>query len=675
MKVAVFAVFVLALLSGPVAAGGVNDVAVLDSSLTRRFMPNPTYYTWEMGGAFAALDALGLSYAILKDEDLTRDKLQPFKVLILPGSKNITPHHVQIIRDFVDKGGKLLAAGFASYRDEHDQAVGIHNNFQLSDLFGVDYLRYSPHPPHSGLLKPIPELGEEPVECGRNTSIQVRPHAGTTVLALWLDDSSLTLSAPASLDAAIVENKTRNVIYVGENLFAPENSNSPDVRGLIALLLNRLGLKTNPQDTYISSPVLPQFGALSLFGKSKPVIDVGLPLTPLTGFVTSEGGFSVYDGGRRLVVAAAKEWKIAFNPQPRGFQVAGKTGLRFFFTPRNPAFPLKIVLWHGEPVIPISPFKFAAFRGELILLQSGEKKMLINRLPLEAYLSGVVSHEVPFYFHPSALGAMAVVARTVAEKKLKEKPFKDYDICATVSCQAYEGLLYESSSARDAVLKTSRQVLHFNHALPDLPYHATCGGVSEAIEHVWNAKPAAYLPSVVDGQQPVAEDLTRDEGVEHFLSYFHDSFCKFSSRYRWKETYSRMELEQLFQESLPAILKHPVQFNQVTDMHIEGRTPHGRVTGLTISTDQGKFSIGKDRIRWLFSRGQVGLGGLQSTFFVFQKHRDSDGTLQEVVFSGGGWGHGVGLCQFGAEGMSRQGFTTAQILSHYFPGAEITVQK
>lgn len=645
-------------------------VAVLDSGPTAENAPNPAFYAWESSGAAQTLRALGVPFAVLKDNQITTAALRPFKLLILPDSKDMSRSEAAAIEAYAKEGGKVLATGFASYRDEADQPVGLQNNFQLSELFGADYLRYNPIPPAGGGVKTDARLGGGVIPLGRNNAIQIRLHRGALALAGWVDDDGATPSFPEGLNAAIVENSSRDAIYIGENLFDPENSNSSAVRALVAKLIDILAPGTAARESRAGGfPSLPPLGPLPPMPGGK-AIRVMLPYPIGDGFLTCAAPFTVYRSNRREVTHGRKNWKLEFHAQAGGFTVADRAGVDFTITPDDPRYPVELVLWHGGRA-PDAPFKFIAFRGSAVFEDAGGKKYLVNAIPLEQYLPGVVSHEVPPTFHLEALKTMAVVARTFALKVAAEHKFDGYDICATVECQSYDGLSYESRKSREAVMDTLGKVVVYNGRLADLPYHATCGGVTEDIQDVWDLPAVPYLRSVVDGPNPIKENLSTEAGVTEFLEHPPESYCEASSRFRWKETYTAGELTALFRKSIPALLKRPADFHSLIGIRVTGRTPHGRVTNLDIATDGGTFHIAKDQIRWLFSGGQIGLGGLQSTLFVIQPRTGADGALQSITFLGGGWGHGVGLCQFGAEGMAQRGFTYKQILSHYFPGTRV----
>lgn len=645
------------------------STAVLVSDYTIQKTPNPIFYRWEIQGTFKTLERLHVSYAILHDDDIQLPRLKNFKLLILPDTKNMSRRQTKEIETFVQNGGKLFATGLTSYRDEEDHPANPENNFQLSDLFGADFASYNATPPQAGALK----FENHSIALGRNRAAFITLHPTAKVLAEWLNDDRETLSEPQNLDAAIIENLSNQVIYSGENLFAVENSNGIAVQKIISALLNLLvpGIATEPERSSLTFPSLPTFGLLPAIAGSKSTnVSVTLPYPPVSGFITSEGYFRVFAkfGG---FLTEPPNSMIAFQATPEGFLVAGRSGTEFTFKPETPNHPLEIALWR-ESNIPAAPFMFAAYRGQLIL--SGvEHKKIINRLPLEAYVAGVITHEVPFHFHSEALKAMSIVARTFVLEALSKHQAQDANLCATIHCQAYEGLAYEAKTGQTAVEETRSQVLTFQNHLADVPYHSTCGGITEDAQNVWSHASPPYLHAVVDGEKPIAQDLSAEEGVSQFLKSPSDSFCEASSRFRWQKHYSSAELRMMFLKNLPIILKRPVSFNRILSVDVKQRTPHGRVTHLEIQTDQGNFLLASSECRWVFGNGEPGLGGLPSTLFVIQQEKDAQGQLTGVTLLGGGWGHGVGLCQSGAEGMAERHYSYAQILQHYYPGTTLKI--
>jgi SpoIID/LytB domain protein len=650
---------------------------VLYSDYTKKNRPDPIFFDWEIKGMLQTLNSLHVSYKVLRDSQFRLSVLKSYQLLILSNAVDMSRREVRDVRTFVKNGGKVLALGFTSLHTKEDQAPHGKDDFRLASILGVDFLSYQTEPPQAGFMGLKKELGGFPIQLGRNHAVYVQTRKGDRILAYWLNDNEKTFSLPKRLDAALVENKQKTAIYSGENLFDPENSNSPMVRELIADLMNHLVLgiaKFTPYSRAVY-PHLPRLAGLpevrNLNGKSsRSKIEIGFPYSVRSGYITCAAPFRVENSRKWAFLNARSNWKIAFQTTSSGFSVSGRKGHRFYFVPSNPAYPLKVVLWRGNR-IPDAAFKFLAVRGALILKDMGGKRILVNSLPLEDYLAGVIPDEVPFYFRKQALDAMAVVARTYALKEMHKKKFKGYELCSTPACQVYSGVKDESASSRNAVSETEGKVLVYHGRLAYLPYFSTCGGVTAAIQNVWNVSPVPYLKSVVDGPEPIREDLSTNRGVREFLLHPPNSYCKDSGRFRWKETYSVQELDSLFKRSLSELLNKKVKIGVITGFKVLHRSTSGRVTTLEIQTNRGDFKIHKDKIRWLFSEGVIGLGGLPSTLFVINQKRNSAGTLRIVTFMGGGWGHGVGLCQYGAEGMAEKGFSFQEILQHYYPGTAL----
>ncbi|MHB2017484.1 MAG: hypothetical protein ACYCW6_11110, partial [Candidatus Xenobia bacterium] len=154
-------------------------------------------------------------------------------------------------------------------------------------------------------------------------------------------------------------------------------------------------------------------------------------------------------------------------------------------------------------------------------------------------------------------------------------------------------------------------------------------------------------------------DLSGEAAFRDFIDHPPDSYCGASSRFRWTEPYSFKELTQLFHPSLPDL-------GEVQGLRVLSRSRAGRVQALEIDGSQVKHVVYKDAIRWLWSGGVIGTGGLQSTLFYVETLPDG------VRLHGGGWGHGVGMCQEGAGGMAHLGIDHKAIIEHYYPGVSLS---
>ncbi|MCL5774233.1 MAG: SpoIID/LytB domain-containing protein [Firmicutes bacterium] len=334
-------------------------------------------------------------------------------------------------------------------------------------------------------------------------------------------------------------------------------------------------------------------------------------------------------------------------------------------------------------------FESKKYRGDIVVLQQDGALGVINELSVEEYISGVVPKEIPSSYPEETLKAMAVIARTFALSHRARHASEGYDLCSTVHCQAYGGVLAEDFSSSKAVEETTGEVILYQGEPADITYHSTCGGVGENIERVWDAHPCPYLVSVYDSPFNYSGNLnlSGEDDFKKFIDTPPPSFCKDSSRFRWKEEYTISQLQELFNKSIPVLLRDgkafqkegvsqlivkPQNNNQIGELYsikVAERSPRGRVLKLEINTSTGVYYAEKDAIRWLFSGGEISLGGLRSTLFYIEE--TGSGAGRKYVFHGGGWGHGVGMCQEGAFGMAKSGYNYIEIIKHYFPGVKV----
>ncbi len=353
--------------------------------------------------------------------------------------------------------------------------------------------------------------------------------------------------------------------------------------------------------------------------------------------------------------------------------------------PQSAGEPLELFSLKGD-----GSYGFAVYRGSLRFRTASDGKLQpINELPLETYLSGVVPSEVPARFHPQALRAMACVARTYTLSHLKRHESQGFDLCDSVHCHVYGGLRAEKPNVNEIVSSTAGWILQYGRQPIDATYHAVCGGWGDAPQNVWDSfQPQPYLqvkPDIAEaayfklvsaqakrngtqratasGKQ--ASPLSEEENKwRSFIDNPPQSYCQRATRFRWRVEFTRDELDEKLRTSLVAMRGiAPEQVGALRDIRVEKRTASGRVASLRIVTDKGDFLCGGDKVRWLTSGGRVGAGAIQSSLF-YVIHEG-----ERFVFVGGGWGHGVGLCQEGAEGRAQAGQSYAQILHHYYPQA------
>jgi stage II sporulation protein D len=312
---------------------------------------------------------------------------------------------------------------------------------------------------------------------------------------------------------------------------------------------------------------------------------------------------------------------------------------------------------------PNGTYQWRAFRGAL---EIGKDGTLVNVLDFEHYLAGVVPSEVPSYFPAEALKTMAVVARTYGLSHLKRHD--GFDVCSEVHCQVYRGLASESESTNAAVKATTGQRLLHSGRPADTVFHAACGGVGVDAWRAWPGSPQVpYLVGRLDWTGAAAPSLADESALRQFIDSPSGSFCEKSGRFRWQERFTRAELKEKLARGLQGTLGSEfVGLSQLSSLKVVSRNPQGRVEKLEIRSPEKTYTVSGDAIRWLWSGGKIGTGGLQSTLFYVDESQD------HIRLVGGGWGHGIGLCQQGAAGRAEAGHGYPQILEHYYPGTQLT---
>ena len=277
----------------------------------------------------------------------------------------------------------------------------------------------------------------------------------------------------------------------------------------------------------------------------------------------------------------------------------------------------------------LGPIKIGekSYPGALELHKDGDRLLLINELELEKYLLGVVGAEVPAGWPLEAKKAQAVVARTYALMQRAEA-VGPYHLEATTADQVYGGTAVDGTT-RAAVTSTHGEILQEDGLLVSAWFHSACGGVTEDPADVWPDRPAHGNAVVTCG------------------------FCDTSPYDRWT-------VDVTPEDILDGLITSNHDVTKVTELHIRTRTASGRVRKIDIITDTGAVAMTGQQFREM-----VGYIRLKSANFTVEVVGD--------VFrlTGGGFGHGVGLCQHGALGMDKAGRQYREILSAYYPRARV----
>ncbi|MEO6834422.1 MAG: SpoIID/LytB domain-containing protein [Candidatus Tumulicola sp.] len=292
---------------------------------------------------------------------------------------------------------------------------------------------------------------------------------------------------------------------------------------------------------------------------------------------------------------------------------------------------LRVLLGRGDaqPGLDGGSFLFDGrpFRGTFTRLSDGG---IVNLIGLEQYLYAVVPHEMPPSWSPAALQAQAICARTYVLQR--SSPRRDYDVVPSEADQVYTGLAGESPAGRLAVDATAGQVVRFNDTYASIAYSSCCGGHTEASADAWGGAFFSYLAGVVC------------------------PYCTKSPNYRWTTSIAIDAIAQRFSTQLAPV-------GALRGVRITELDGSGRARGFELIGQRGSAVVKGSAFR-------LGVGPRVVRSLLITRVRMDPGS-PTMAIDGGGLGHGVGLCQWGAQGMALSGRTARDILAFYFPGTTI----
>jgi stage II sporulation protein D len=266
----------------------------------------------------------------------------------------------------------------------------------------------------------------------------------------------------------------------------------------------------------------------------------------------------------------------------------------------------------------------SSYRGGLRLLADGNDFKIINVVGLEDYLRGVVPSEMQASWTLEALKAQAVAARTYTVVNLK--PQEDYDLCATELCQKYSGVAKEHPSSDQAIRETYGQVLTYGRQFARTYYHSDSGGIIASSAEVWG-NDLPYLVAHRDIEQQ-------------------------SPHQAWDREIDPSKVAEV-------LASYGKNVGQVQSMRILGYSDSGRVSTLEVSGSAGSVVLSGTSLTKMMRDW-----GMKSTRFVMTGNLSARGS---------GWGHGVGMSQYGAKTLAEQGYVYSQILGFYYPGTELQI--
>ncbi|NIA22762.1 MAG: SpoIID/LytB domain-containing protein [Proteobacteria bacterium] len=282
------------------------------------------------------------------------------------------------------------------------------------------------------------------------------------------------------------------------------------------------------------------------------------------------------------------------------------------------------------------------------------KAVVINNVPIEAYLKGVVPYEIGNLNIDKieAIKAQAVAARTYVIRKLTNSRNKYYYVYNDIRDQVYRGVMENSNVVDMACDATRGIILTYKNKPIDAKYSSCCGGVTADARELWTDKKVPYLTPVIDAKS--------------YLIFKGKPFCSNSRYSHWTIKYSKGELFGILKKNLSRLTgKSEDEIGNIKSIVITKRGPSRRVIEVIVYTSAGEFSVEKNNIRMLLKNNSEPSKSLPSTLFTMEMGGDS------IKIIGRGYGHGAGMCQYGAMGMAEKGYNYKDILRHYYRGVHL----
>lgn len=388
----------------------------------------------------------------------------------------------------------------------------------------------------------------------------------------------------------------------------------------------------------------------------EPELRIGISVGAANGSI---GG---PDGGELFVSEAASGTPVGSVPAGVRWVVnpdsADPSRLRLVKPDGGRTEPLR-----GVAVVNVTENRFVIangrrYRGRITITSGRGGLTVVNRVNVESYVAGVVGPEIGARRADelNAVLAQAVVSRSFAIRNRGRWEAFGFDAYADTRDQVYLGVAVETAQVWDAVRKTAGQVLRYDGQVIDAYFHSTCGFSTAGVDEAFgSARARPYLRPVSDA---------RRGGGGHF-------YCDISPRFRWREEWDGPTLRAILSRTLPTV--SPVSgggdgLQRITDVRVGRTTRSGRVGELRIVFERGDIRIPGPDVRAVLRPGadrQLSSAAFQLTV------TKAKGEVTRLVAAGAGYGHGVGMCQWGAIGRARAGQDYRAILTTYFPGTKI----
>jgi len=389
-------------------------------------------------------------------------------------------------------------------------------------------------------------------------------------------------------------------------------------------------------------------------------------LGPFASFESAEQAAGLWRSvGVAAVIARPREWEV-WAPAGALDPAALPEGLQLRRHERTLHERVGLELRRAQGVVPLTgPIRIEApgglvwnqgvYAGPFQLLSDAHGGWsLVEQVPLERYLEGVVPHEIGAGVPAAALEAQAVLARTWAVRNQHRFAADGYHLCADTQCQVYSDPRHAGAAVRQAIDATRLAVLMGADGPIHAVYHASNGGISAAFEEAWSGPPVAYLKPFPDGPPPFQAQFPVPLAAEALPMLLRDGQAAWGADhpvFRWQR--------RLTADQIAAALGPERAVGRPTALKVLARGPSGRVLALEVQGSAGRTVLRLDAIRRT-------LRTLPSTLFTLRPA--GEGAWQ---LAGGGFGHGAGLSQAGAIDLAGRGWSARRILAHYYPGTTL----
>lgn len=353
--------------------------------------------------------------------------------------------------------------------------------------------------------------------------------------------------------------------------------------------------------------------------------------------IASSGPADIVDASSKRLIATIGNEQVTFNKAPNGIEVVimGKSyGImpgQVRIQPTSDANVLAVVSPRAA---------YTKYAGILEATSVSPRMMImINEVSLEDYVRGAIPAEVPASFNPEAQKAIALAIRTYASTNGKRHEADGYNVCDSVHCQGFAGASRESEWVDTLLAETDGQVITYNAQPIHSLYSTDCGGITQSIQDAGMGNVNwPYLQSVID----MTNNVDNCAGSPHHI---------------WSKTLTSDEINKAF------ALAQMTKFGAFKNMDFVEYDTSGRVKTVVVTFEKGQVNMTGTRFREI-----LGLNNIKSTKITLTTNSDGSYTIM-----GKGFGHGLGLCIFGANGLSkaRPEYTYQDIIRFYYTGTQV----